>query len=52
MTRTGIAMVHVGTAIATTVAGTDTGIAMMTGTAETMIEVKHHYITWLLSLNY
>lgn len=47
MTQTGTATVRAGTAIATTVAETDTGIAMTTGTAETMIEVEHRYISWL-----
>lgn len=50
--QTGTAMVRAGTTIAMTVAETDTGIAIMTGTAETMIEVEHHYISWLPTFNY
>lgn len=52
MTQTGTVMVHVGIAIATTVAEIDTGIATTTGTAETMIEVEHHYISWLPTVTY
>lgn len=53
MTQTGTVTVPVGTTIATTVAERDFGIAMMTGTAETMIEVELHYISCSLpTLNY
>lgn len=52
MTRTGFVMVHAGTMIASTVAETDTGIAMTTGTAETMIEVEHHYTCRLPTIDF